>query len=75
MTEHDAGDDGVHIDIEFVDSLPGGILCQPITAPGRWTMLVVKGEMSDGLAAQMEHQFRAAVRLGLWRQGPWPDAA
>lgn len=65
---------GMEIDIQFVDSLPGGRAVMSLECDGTFVWLVARKHMSPEARQEMLNSLRHIVRSGLWQQN-WPPQA
>ena len=56
------------VDMEYVDSLPGGRAVMAVEAKGCFTWLVVRGHVSQQARDEMVSDLNHIVGKGLWRQ-------
>lgn len=59
------------VEMEFVDSLPGGRSAMALERDGRLLWLVVKGDVTDQARVDLLAEMNHMVCSGLWRQD-WP---
>ena len=63
------------VDMEFVDSLPGGKVVIPVERKGKFVWLTVKGHVSPQARQEMIASLNHIVRSGLWTQNWQPPQA
>ncbi|MEW2567699.1 hypothetical protein [Streptomyces sp. NPDC047070] len=73
QAEHGEGTAGLPtVDIEYVDSLPGGRKAMLLEGEGRSAWVFVRGHVSPEAGSDMLADMRHAVSSGLWRQNWQP---
>lgn len=67
--------DPMDVDMEYVDSLPGGRVAMPIERKGKFVWLIVRGHVSPEARHEMVTDLNHIVRSGLWQQNWQPPQA
>ncbi len=62
----------LEIDIQFVDSLPGGRAVMPLERKGKFVWLAVRGHVSPQARDEMTADLTHILRSGLWQQNWQP---
>lgn len=68
-------DELMHIDMEFVDALPGGRAVMAVERKGKFIWLAVQGHVSPQACREMVNDLNHIVRSGLWTQNWQPPQA
>lgn len=63
--------DPMEVEIQFVDSLPGGRAVMPVERDGKFAWLAVRGHISRQAAREMVADLTYIISSGLWLQN-WP---